>query len=240
MMGVCALLQQWKKRVLGVALLLIVGLFLWTKGETVVQAVAQNSSMRTLVIDAGHGGFDGGAIGSNGTTEQDINLSIAKRVQLLSAFFGVQTAMTREDTNALDYDASRSIRDNKITDIRAREQIVKSTANPVFLSIHLNKFSDAQYHGAQVFYSTNHAGSCALAELLQDTLIRGCDPTNTRQAKPADQNIYLMKALDCPAVIVECGFLSNPTEEALLGDLEYHKKLAASIVTGYLRYVSGV
>ena len=240
MMEVCALKQPWKKRALGVALLMVIGFLAWTKGESVVQVVAPHDSVRTLVIDAGHGGFDGGAIGSNGTTEQDINLSIAKRVRLLASFFGVQTSMTREDENALGYDASRSIRDNKVTDIQAREQIVKSASDPVFLSIHLNKFSDAQYHGAQVFYSTNHAGSRALAELLQDALIVGCDPTNTRQAKPADCNIYLMKTLECPAVIVECGFLSNPAEETLLGDPEYHKKLAASIVTGYLRYESGI
>lgn len=240
MMEVCALKQPWKKRALGAALLMMIGFLVWTKGESVVQVTAPHDAVRTLVIDAGHGGFDGGAIGSNGTTEQDINLSIAKRVRLLASFFGVQTAMTREDENALGYDASRSIRDNKVTDIQAREQIVKSTSDPVFLSIHLNKFSDAQYHGAQVFYSTNHAGSRALAELLQDALIVGCDPTNTRQAKPADRNIYLMKTLECPAVIVECGFLSNPAEETLLGDPEYHKKLAASIVTGYLRYESGI
>lgn len=240
MTEVCALRQRWRKYVLGCILLAMAGFLAWTTGEQVVQAVAQSHSERTLVIDAGHGGFDGGAIGSNGTTEQDINLSIAKRVQLLASYFGVQTVMTREDTNALDYDASRSVRENKISDIKARERIVEETANPVFLSVHLNKFSDAQYHGAQVFYSTNHAGGCALAELLQDALIVGCDPDNKRQAKPADQSIYLMKVLDCPAVIVECGFLSNPAEEALLGNPEYHKKLAASIVTGYLRYESGV
>lgn len=240
MTEVCAVRERWKKYVLGCVLLVFAVVIAWTTGEQVVQAIAQSHTARTLVIDAGHGGFDGGAIGSNGTTEQDINLSIAKRVQLLASFFGVQTVMTREDTNALDYDPSRPVRENKVSDIKARQKVVEQTANPVFLSIHLNKFSDAQYHGAQVFYSTNHAGGCALAELLQDALITGCDPTNKRQAKPADQSIYLMKVLDCPAVIVECGFLSNPAEEALLGNQEYHKKLAASIVAGYLRYKNGV
>lgn len=232
--------RSWKNRAMGVGLLAAACLLVWTGGERVVQAIAQKPSERTLVIDAGHGGFDGGAIGAAGTTEQDINLRIAQRVHLLAAFFGVQTKMTREDENALEYDASRSIRDNKITDIKAREQVVEHTANPVFLSIHLNKFSDAQYHGAQVFYSVNHAGGSALAEQLQDALIEGCDPANQRKAKPADQSIYLMKVLDCPAVIVECGFLSNPTEEQMLQDPEYHKKLAASIVSGYLRYASGI
>lgn len=232
--------QRWGKGALIAALLLAAGLLTWTGGGRVVQALARGSTTaRTLIIDAGHGGFDGGAVGATGTTEQDINLSIAQRVQLLASFFGVPTVMTRADGQALDYDPSRPVRENKVADIKAREQIVLQTENPVFVSIHLNKFSDPQYHGAQVFYSVNHAGGRALAELLQDALVAGCDPSNNRQARPAEQSIYLMKTLSCPAVIVECGFLSNPDEEALLGDENYHKKLAAGIVTGYLRYDGG-
>ena len=227
-----------KRMVIGaaaLALALVVGM----RGGSMVQAIAQNRAARTLVIDAGHGGFDGGAVGSSGTSEQDINLSIAQRVQALAEFFGVHTAMTRTDENALGYDPSRSVRENKIADIKAREQFVQETSNPVFLSIHLNKFSDARYHGAQVFYSPSHPDSRTLAERMQETLAEGCDPANTRQAKQAESTIYLMKKLECPAVIVECGFLSNPEEEQRLSDTEYHKKLAASIVTGYLRYESG-
>ena len=233
-------MDKWTgKRVMLGAAMLAVSLALCIGGGSAVQAVMHHGSARTLVIDAGHGGFDGGAVGSNGTTEQDINLSIAQRVQSLAAFFGVRTAMTRTDENALDYDPSRPVRENKIADIKAREQFVQDTADPVFLSIHLNKFSDAQYRGAQVFYSPNHAGSKTLAELLQASLADGCDPANTRQAKRAENTIYLMNQLECPAVIVECGFLSNPAEEQLLNDTGYHKKIAASIVTGYLRYESG-
>ena len=226
-----------KRMVIGaaaLALALVVGM----RGGSMVQAIAQSRAARTLVIDAGHGGFDGGAVGSSGTSEQDINLSIAQRVQALAEFFGVHTAMTRTDENALGYDPSRSVRENKIADIKAREQFVQETSNPVFLSIHLNKFSDARYHGAQVFYSPSHPDSRALAEQMQETLAEGCDPANNRQAKQAESTIYLMKKLECPAVIVECGFLSNPEEEQRLSDTEYHKKLAASIVTGYLRYES--
>ncbi len=231
--------RQTGKRILLGAAVLALALIAGLRGGSMVQAIAQSRSERTLVIDAGHGGFDGGATGSNGTAEQDINLSIAQRVQALAGFFGVRTAMTRADENALAYDPSRTIRENKVADIKAREQIVEEASNPVFLSIHLNQFSDSQYHGAQVFYSPNHAGSSALAEFLQGALAEGCDPSNTRQAKQAERTIYLMKQLDCPAVIVECGFLSNPEEEQRLNDTEYHKKLAASIVTGYLRYENG-
>ena len=218
------------------ASLLLVAVLVCIGGGSAVQTIMQQDTPAVLVIDAGHGGFDGGATGAAGTSEQQINLYIAQRVQALAGFFGVQTVMTRADELALDYDPSRTIRENKIADIRAREQIANELAAPVFVSIHLNKFSDAQYHGAQVFYSVNHAGSKALAEQLQACLIAGCDPENTRQAKPADTSIYLMKQLTCPAVIVECGFLSNPAEEQMLGEETYQKKLAACIVTGYLRY----
>lgn len=236
--GVRAMKKRvWHKLIAGalLTLLLIPAAY---KGTDVVRIMAVSRSARTLVIDAGHGGFDGGAVGATGTTEQDINLSIAQRVATLSAFFGVQTALTRADDQALDYDASKSVRENKIADIKAREQTVRNIMNPVFLSIHLNKFTDPQYHGAQVFYSPNHAGGRALAELLQQTLVCGADPENHRQAKQAEGSIYLMKKLDCPAVIVECGFLSNPTEEALLAQPDYHKKLAICIVCGYLQYES--
>ena len=231
--------RRTAKRIILGAAALALALIVGVRGGRMVQAIAQSREARTLVIDAGHGGFDGGAVGLSGTTEQDINLSIAQRVQALAGFFGVRTALTRADENALDYDPSRSIRENKVADIRAREQIVRETSDPVFVSIHLNKFSDAQYRGAQVFYSPNHAGSKTLAELLQASLADGCDPANTRQAKRAENTIYLMNQLECPAVIVECGFLSNPAEEQLLNDTGYHKKIAASIVTGYLRYESG-
>ena len=231
--------RRTAKRIILGAAALALALIVGVRGGRMVQAIAQSREARTLVIDAGHGGFDGGAVGLSGTTEQDINLSIAQRVQALAGFFGVRTALTRADENALDYDSSRSIRENKVADIRAREQIVRETSDPVFVSIHLNKFSDAQYRGAQVFYSPNHAGSKTLAELLQASLADGCDPANTRQAKRAENTIYLMNQLECPAVIVECGFLSNPAEEQLLNDTGYHKKIAASIVTGYLRYESG-
>ncbi|BFL40126.1 N-acetylmuramoyl-L-alanine amidase [Agathobaculum sp. NSJ-28] len=231
-------IKMGKRMVLCVMVGLLAGLTA-VHSSGIVQTIAESRASRTLVIDAGHGGFDGGAVGSNGTAEQDINLSIAQRLYGLAGFFGVQAVMTRPDTNALDYDPSRPVRENKISDIKAREQIVQQAANPIFLSIHLNKFSDPQYHGAQVFYSANHAGGRVLAEYLQNSLIYGCDPENRRQAKQAESSIYLMKKLTCPAVIVECGFLSNAEEEMKLNDPDYHKKLAACILRGYLQYANG-
>ncbi len=223
----------------GAAALLAAAAAFIGNGDSILQAFAENADTDTLVIDAGHGGFDGGAVGGSHTVEQDINLSIAQRAQALAEFFGVHTAMTRTDRQSLDYDPARSVRENKIADIRAREKLVQDTPNPVFISIHLNKFEDPQYRGAQVFYSPNHAGSKILGEQIQTTLVAGCDPENHRKAKPAEKTIYLMKRLPCPAVIVECGFLSNPNEEKRLNEPDYHKKLAVCIVYSYLQYEKG-
>ena len=226
-------MDKWTgKRVMLGAAMLAASLALCIGGRSAVQAVMHHDSARTLVIDAGHGGFDGGAVGSNGTTEQDINLSIAQRVQSLAAFFGVRTAMTRTDENALDYDPSRPVRENKIADIKAREQFVQDTADPVFLSIHLNKFSDAQYHGAQVFYA-DEASSLGLAQHTQELLRLALDPENRRQAARLPNTVYLMTHITCRAILVECGFLSNPEEDALQTG-SYQTKIAAALACAYL------
>ena len=193
----------------------------------------------TLVIDAGHGGFDGGAVGATGITEQDINLSISQMLYDLSYFCGQKAVMTRTDTNALDYDASLSVRENKISDIHARENITNSTENPIFMSIHLNKFEDSKYFGAQVFYSKNNENSKAFAENIQSCLLSGIQNDNIRTAKQAANTIYLMKMLKCPAIVVECGFLSNPKEEQLLCTEDYQKQLAICIYSGYENYLNG-
>ena len=208
-------------------------------GRERLSVFAARDELPTLVIDAGHGGFDGGAVSPGGTCEQDINLSIARSLQALSACFGYRVQMTREDDQALDYVPGRAVRENKAADIRARERIVNGCENAEFISIHLNKFEDPQYFGAQVFYSRNHAGSQQLAEQIQHCLIDGIQNNNIRRAKPAAPAIYLMNHLTCPAVIVECGFLSNPEEETALRDPGYHKRLAVCILQGYQNYRNG-
>lgn len=223
---------QW---ILGSILLVLILAVVLDK-KTAIQTVSEQNLRETLVIDAGHGGFDGGAVGASGVIEKDINLSIAQRVSDLAAFFGYQTKMTRTTDTALDYNGTKTIRQNKVADIKARESIVNSIQSPVFISIHLNKFSDAQYHGAQVFYSGGNEKGKPLAESVQEKLISGVDTENHRQAKKAENSIYLMKRLTCPAIIVECGFLSNPTEEIKLTNEEYHKKLAMCILSGYMAY----
>lgn len=186
-----------------------------------------------LVLDAGHGGMDGGAVAEDGTTEQDINLHIVLTCQDLAQFLGISTVLTREDNQSLDYSPDNTIRQNKVADIHARERITKEQSNPVFLSVHLNKFSDTAYSGAQTFWSQNNAGGQRLAESIQTALTEGLKPGRERSAKPAENSIYLMKKLTCPAVIVECGFLSNTEEVAKLKQTGYQTQIAVCILSGY-------
>ncbi len=188
----------------------------------------------TLVLDAGHGGFDGGAVSPNGVTEQAINLHVTKKVEALAGLFAIPTKLTRPDDNALDYQPGRAVRENKVADIKARQRICEQVENPVFLSIHLNKFEQAKYFGAQVFYGEKNADSKGIAEAIQESLKSGIPNGNHRVAKPAGDSVYLMRTLTCPALIVECGFLSNPDEEARLVQEPYQTRLAVCIMAGYL------
>lgn len=201
-----------------------------------ISAFAPHTYQNILVLDAGHGGMDGGAVAEDGTMEQDINLAIVRKCEAFAGLFGLHTMLTREDGNSIDYDPEQSIRANKVADIHARVRITNSVRNPIFLSVHLNKFTDSSYSGAQVFWSKNNPEGQLLAQQIQSTLTRGLSPVRERQAKQAADSIYLMKTLTCPAVIVECGFLSNAEEARLLAQDDYQKRLALCIIDGCLQY----
>ncbi|MDO4174672.1 MAG: N-acetylmuramoyl-L-alanine amidase [Eubacteriales bacterium] len=200
-------------------------------------AFAPYNYQTTLILDAGHGGADGGAVAEDGTAEQDINLVIVQKCKAFAGLFGIRTILTREDNSSVAYDPEQSIRANKVADIHAREQIAEQVENPIFLSVHLNKFSDAAYSGAQVFWSKNNPEGQILAQELQKSFTLGLSPARERQAKQASDDIYLMKHLDCPAVIAECGFLSNVQEAQMLKQDSYQKRLAICMICGYLQYL---
>lgn len=190
-----------------------------------------------VILDAGHGGQDGGAVSATGTVEAGINLDITLKTQAIMEFFGVATRLTRVDENSLDYSASATTRANKNADLRARLQIAEENPDCSFLSIHLNKFEQAKYWGAQVFYSPGNAASQPLAQLLQQRLAAVLNPANTRAAKPAPGSVYLMQSISGPAVTIECGFLSNREEEELLRSPEYQRKIAVAIAAGYIDFL---
>lgn len=184
-----------------------------------------------VILDAGHGGMDGGAISPEGVCEAPITLAITKKVQAIFQFCGVQTLMTREDDQSLGFRPEASVRANKNADLKARLEIGKTYSCP-FLSIHLNQFPQSKYFGAQVFYG---ASGQALAQSIQEKL-RLLDPENQRVCKPAPDGVFLMKNLTSPAVTVECGFLSNPEECAKLQQDSYQTRLALAILGGWTEY----
>ena len=182
---------------------------------------------QVLILDAGHGGEDGGAVAPNGTVEADINLQIALRARAIAELTGIEVVMTR-DSPEIAYP------DNATT-IAERAELIRKTDNAVLISIHQNCYPDRKPSGAQVLYAESN-GSDALGTQMHDNLVAYLDPQNRRVAAPISDKIYLMREVKCPAVLVECGFLSNESECAKLKDSGYQTKLAAVIIASYLQY----
>ena len=190
----------------------------------------------TVVIDSGHGGMDPGKIAADGTPEKDLNLSIALKLQKYLEAADIRVVMTRtEDMGLYDENAPNK----KVQDMKNRIALMEECNADLTVSIHQNSYSDSAIHGAQVFYYTTSADSKALAEALQELLIRDLDPANHRQAK-ANDTYYLLKKTSCPTVIVECGFLSNPEEAAKLKSDSYQEELAWVLHLGILQYLNSL
>ena len=192
----------------------------------------------TLVIDAGHGGEDGGAVAANGTLESEINLDVALRLEALADFWGIPSVMTRE-TSGIDYPTgAETLSQKKKADQNARLDLIGSTPGAVLVSIHQNYYPSEKPSGIQVFYGTAN-GSQELAVCMQTNLTAQLCPNNRRVAAAIDSGIYLMREAECPAVLVECGFLSNPGEREKLEDPTYRGELAAVLLASYLQYTKG-
>ncbi len=223
-----------------VCYILVFALFLigTTLGSRTVTVIAENLPMErehTIIIDAGHGGEDGGTTSCTGKLESGYNLEIALRLEDLFHLLGYDTVMIRR-TDTSVYTKGETIAQKKVSDLKERVRIANSTENAVLISIHQNYFPDSQYSGAQVFYG-NSDGSEDLAKLLQSNLISSLNPGSRRQAKKGG-GIYLLDKIICPGALIECGFLSNSEEEARLSCPKYQKKLVcviASSVGGWLK-----
>ncbi len=189
----------------------------------------------TLIIDAGHGGEDGGAISDNGILEKDINLLISNQTADLLNFLGFDVLKIRDDDTSLSTDED-TIRSRKVADMKKRLEIFNSSNNNIIISIHQNKFAESKYHGTQIFYSPNNINSKTLAESIKTTVKALLQPENERECKESDSGIYLLKNTDKPAVIVECGFLSNEEECNKLTTNTYQKQMSYSIVMGFLDF----
>lgn len=190
----------------------------------------------TVILDAGHGGEDGGASTADGVLESGINLEIALRLRDLLAFAGVDTQMIRDTDTAVYSGDCRTISQKKVSDLKNRVSMVNTVENGLLVSIHQNYFEQTKYYGAQVFFAKTE-GSKALAERIQQSLRENVDATNHRQCKPS-QSVYLMEHIECTGVLIECGFLSNYEEAKRLQTDAYQKKLSAAICGAITEYLS--
>ena len=222
-----------------IALALILVLFLLpeypavSNDETAQSVFAENE--RVLIIDAGHGGEDGGAVAADGTVESVINLAIAQKLEALAGLFGIETLMTRTSED-IDYpDSADTVGKMKRADQNARVQLINSVPDGVLISIHQNFYPDPRPSGAQVLYAATD-GSKELGEITHEAIVSALCPDNRRVASPVDEDIFLMRSAKCPAILVECGFISNETELSMLLSDTYQTKLAAVLLTSYMQY----
>ena len=196
--------------VLPLALAVVYGALLWPKTAAPV-SVTLPEGPPVLIIDAGHGGEDGGAVSVSGQVESSINLSVALRLDALMGFVGVTSVLLRDSDTSLQ---------------------VNATENAVLISIHQNTYTDSGNYGAQVFY-TDEAGSFVLAQTAQEALRLALDPANARKPAKIPDSVYLMKHVTRPAILAECGFLSNPAEDKLLGTDAYQIKISLALAAAY-------
>jgi N-acetylmuramoyl-L-alanine amidase len=201
--------------------------------------VFDDSNKITYVIDAGHGGEDAGASSDTGVLEKTVNLEVSKILKALYILNGNEVKMTREDDTLLyDYygDLSDYTGKKKVYDLKNRVKITNECENPVYIGIHMNKFSQPKYSGAQVYYSKNNTSSAILANSIQESIKKNLQPKNNRTVKRADSSIFVLDNLECPSVLIECGFLSNPQETEFLISDEYQARLAVSIFVATLAH----
>lgn len=194
---------------------------------TMAQAIPMERNV-VFVIDAGHGGEDGGAVSCAGYKESEINLQIALRLNDLLHLLGFETAMIRTEDVSV-HTCGSTIAQRKASDLKNRAAMVGQVPGAVLISIHQNFFPESQYSGAQMFYNANQKAK-EMAEILQNSFVSTINPGSNRKAKPVS-GIYLLEHIAAPGVLVECGFLSNPAEEAKLRMADYQKKIACVIAT---------
>ena len=204
--------------------------------DDVVPASAAIDDRPVIVLDAGHGGLDSGAVGKSGVLEKDVNLSVVKHLREMLEMSGFQVVVTRDEDISI-YDAGvEGIRNQKLSDMDNRYEIVQSYPDSIFLCIHQNNFTDPAYFGGQMFYNNNNPDNRTLAQIMQNRFA-ALQEGNDREIKLSGNELFLLKDNKNPSLMIECGFLSNPEEEALLATTEYQQKLAFSIYCGVLEFI---
>lgn len=231
--------KECKEKILkgAVTIVLFVSVYL-AAGQAAILVNEGQAQLETdrmcVVIDAGHGGIDPGKVGINGALEKDLNLQIAEKLKMFLEASDVEVIMTRTTDSGL-YDENSS--NKKVQDMKQRVQIIEENMPQLAVSIHQNSYGEEYVDGAQVFYYESSAQGKKLAEILQERIVTHLDPENGRMAK-ANDSYYLLKKTGRPMVIVECGFLSNSREAALLCDPLYQERLAWQIHMGVMQYLN--
>lgn len=192
---------------------------------------------KVIVLDAGHGGPDGGAVSKEGIIEKDINLAITLYLRDYLQQAGAVVKLIREDDRDLADESTRGYARRKTEDLKRRVRLVEEYNTDLFLSIHMNSVPSSRWSGAQTFYYPSHAGNASLAALIQDEIRHNMENTN-RTSKTVD-TVYLLQALKMPSALVEIGFLSHPGEARLLANEAYQRQISSAVYKGILRYFSG-
>lgn len=220
---------------IGVMCGMLLGAYWGNRVVSVISEGLSGSGRHCVIVDPGHGGEDGGASSCMGRLESAYNLEIALRLDDLLRLMGYDTKLIRREDVSV-YTTGQTIAQKKVSDLKERVKTVNAARNGILISIHQNYFTDSRYSGAQVFYG-NSDGSEALAKKLQASFVSALNPGSRRNAKQG-KGIYLLEHVQYPGVLVECGFLSNPQEEALLRTDGYQKKLCCVIAASLNQYLS--
>ncbi len=233
-----------KSKVVGLFSLMICCLLIYAVSanfEIAVPTTAgidEESTLPVIILDAGHGGADGGAVSVNGVPEKGINLDIVLTLRDMLESMGYQVELTRDEDESIHDEGVEGIGKQKKSDMKNRLELFNKYPNAIAICVHQNQFTSPSSHGAQMFYSDKNARSQEIAQTIQDRFTEFLQPENTREIKCSGEELYLLYYCNNPAVLVECGFLSNPEEAALLEDPAYRKKVAFTICTALTEYIS--
>ena len=220
--------------------LLVLGFWLVRQAAQRAAAGLTPSPDPVILLDAGHGGEDGGAVGLGGVVEKELNLAVTLKLDSFLRAMGYQTVLTRSSDSDLHDLTASTMRERKISDIHNRFAMMEALRDKdLFVSIHQNQFPGAGAQGTQVFYSKNTPASAVLAQAIQKSVVRLVQPGNTREIKPSGDEIYLLYYAKKTAVLVECGFISNSEEAKKLQQDAYQNELAFAIASGILEYCKG-
>ena len=223
--------------VLTVLLSSAVGIIIDKYGRSLLPVSSDSEQAQTVIIDAGHGGEDSGAVGTNGVYEKDLNLDISLLIGEMLSERGYNVVYTRTEDKLL-YKPEENIKGiRKISDLKNRCAIACENPNAIFVSIHMNSFGQSKYSGLQVYYSEDNEESQRLANTIQSKVKETVQGENNRKIKKG-KGLYLLENIENPAVLIECGFLTNPDECAKLSDKEYQKELSFAIVCGIIEYIN--